>query len=275
MTMASLGFRAHPAPSRLAAAGLLALALMSAACAGNARRMPAGAEPDKYLAEQGAAALEDRSWITARDYFRQLLDSYPQSPYRADAKLGIGDSYLGEGTTGAFVLAINEFREFLTFYPTHPKADYAQYKLGIAYHEQMLNPHRDQTSTKDAIRQFETFIERYPNSQLMPEVRAKLREAKDRLSESEYLVGLFYFRQRWYPGAIDRFRSVLKQDPEFTNRDAVYFHLAESLLRVERRAEALPYYEMLIKEFQQSEYLKDAWKRVGELKTANTAARTS
>jgi outer membrane protein assembly factor BamD len=275
MTKASLGFRTHRVPARLAAVGLLALALMGTACAGSGRRMPAGAEPDKYLADQGATALEDRSWITARDYFRQLLDSYPQSPYRADAKLGIGDSYLGEGTTGAFVLAINEFREFLTFYPTHPKADYAQYKLGIAYHEQMLNPHRDQTSTKDAIRQFETFIERYPNSQLMPEVRAKLREAKDRLSESEYLVGLFYFRQRWYPGAIDRFRSVLKQDPEFTNRDAVYFHLAESLLRVERRAEALPYYEMLIKEFQQSEYLKDAWKRVGELKTANTAARTS
>jgi outer membrane protein assembly factor BamD len=237
--------------------------------------MPAGAEPDKYLSEQGTAALNDRSWIVARDYFRQLLDSYPQSPYRADAKLGIGDSYLGENTTPAFVLAINEFREFLTFYPTHPRADYAQYKLGMAYYEQMLNPHRDQTSTKDAIRQFETFIERYPNSQLMSEVKTKLRESRDRLSESEYLVGLFYFRQRWYPGAIDRFTTVLKNDPDYTNRDAVYFHLAESYMRVERKAEALPYYERLIKEFQRSEYLKDAWKRVGELKPENAASRTS
>ena len=54
----------------------------------------------------------------------------PQSPYRPDAKLGIGDTYLGEGTREALVLAINEFREFLSFYPTNPRADYAQYKLG-------------------------------------------------------------------------------------------------------------------------------------------------
>jgi outer membrane assembly lipoprotein YfiO len=239
-----------------------------------AARMPAGIEPDRYLAEQGAEALKERKWLTARQYYRQILDSYPQSPYRADAKLGVGDSYLGENTTPSYIQAINEFREFLTFYPTHPRADYAQYRLGMAYFAQMLNPQRDQTATKDAIEQFEIFVERYPNSALMPEARTKLREARDRLSESGYLVGLFYFRQRWYPGAIDRFKSILKDDPDYTGRDAVYFHLAEALLRTDRKAEALPYYEMLIKEFQQSEYLRDAWKRVAELKTEN-AVRTT
>ena len=29
-----------------------------------------------------------KHWLTAREYFRQLVDSYPQSPFRADAKLG-------------------------------------------------------------------------------------------------------------------------------------------------------------------------------------------
>ena len=67
----------------------------------------------------------------------------------------------------------------------------------------------------------------------MPEVKAKLREARDRLSESDYLVGYFYFRQRWYPGAIDRFKALLKDDPEYTGRDAVFFHLAESLVEDE------------------------------------------
>ena len=34
-----------------------------------------------------------------------------------------------------------------------------------------------------------------------------------------------------YPGAIDRFKSVLKEDPEFTNRDSVYFYLADALVK--------------------------------------------
>jgi hypothetical protein len=60
---------------------------------------------------------------------------------------------------------------------------------------------------------------------------------------------------------------VLKQDPEFTNRDAVYFYLAEALLKANQKTEALPYYERLIEEFQQSEYLADATRRIAELKT--------
>ena len=47
------------------------------------------------------------------------MDSYPQSQYRADAKLGLADSYLGEHSSESSVLAINEYREFLSFYPTH------------------------------------------------------------------------------------------------------------------------------------------------------------
>ena len=55
-------------------------------------------------------------------------------------------------------------------------------------------------------------------------------EARDRLSDSEYRVGLFYHRVRWYPGSIERLRGVIDSDPEFTNRDAVYFYLGENLI---------------------------------------------
>jgi outer membrane protein assembly factor BamD (BamD/ComL family) len=108
----------------------------------------------------------------------------------------------------------------------------------------------------------------------MPEVRTKLREARDRLSESDYLVGFFYFRQRWYPGAIDRFKELLKSDPQFTGRDAVYFHLAESLVKVKLEAEALPYLEKLVDEFEHSEYLIEAQRRINELK-AQALTKTS
>ena len=105
----------------------------------------------------------------------------------------------------------------------------------------------------------------------MPEAQQKLREARDRLSQSEYRVGFFYYRSRWFPGAIERFVSVLKNDPQFTNRDAVYYHLAESLMKIERPAEALPYYDKLIAEFEKSEYLEEAKKRVTEIKAGLAA----
>jgi outer membrane protein assembly factor BamD len=237
--------------------------------------LPAGTlEPDKFLFDRGTTAIEARKWLTAREYFKQVVETYTGSVYRPDAKLGIGDTYLGEGTGEALVLAINEFREFLTYYPTNRRADYAQYKLALAHFRQMRKPQRDQTETRDAIKELETFVLRFPNSSLMPEVKTKLREAHDRLSESDYLVGFFYYRQKWYPGAIDRFQSVLDDDSEYTKRDAVYFHLADSLVKMRREAQALPLYERLVGEFQQSEYLEDARKRITELKAAMAAKAT-
>jgi outer membrane protein assembly factor BamD len=138
----------------------------------------------------------------------------------------------------------------------------------------MLAPERDQAATRDAIKETEIFLQRFPNSKLMPEAQRLHREAKDRLSEANYKVGYYYFRVKWYPGAIERFREVLDTDPNFTNRDAVYYHLAESLYRsgqidTAKKAEALPYYERLVKEFEKSEYLAAAQKRIAELKAGS------
>src|SRR5918995_801447 len=153
--------------ARMIAARLSCVVLLLAAvaaCASDPKRPPVGAEdPDKFLWERGTEALNKKRWLVSREFFRQLMDSYPQSPYRADAKLGIGDSYLGEGSIEGQVLAINEFREFLSFYPTHDRADYAQYKLGMAHFQQMKGPERDQTETRKAVEEFETFVKNFPN----------------------------------------------------------------------------------------------------------------
>jgi outer membrane protein assembly factor BamD len=256
---------------------LFVVALATAAgCLSSTRNpVPTGTlEPDKFLFDKGTEALTAKKWLNAREYFKQVVETYTGSVYRPDAKLGVGDTYLGEGTSEALVLAINEFREFLQYYPTNKRADYAQYKLGFAHFKQMRAPQRDQTETRDTIKELEAFVVRYPTSSLMPEVKAKLREARDRLSEADYLVGFFYYRQRWYPGAIDRFKTVLMDDPEYTGRDAVYFHLAESYLKVKQQAQALPYYERLVQEFERSEHLEEARKRIVEIK-ASMASKAS
>jgi outer membrane protein assembly factor BamD len=267
--------------TRPSAALLLAIAVAAAvalsACASQGRgAVPAGTtEPDKFLFDKGTAELAKKKWLTAREYFKQVTETYTASPYRPDAKLGIGDTYMGEGTAEALVLAVNEFREFLSFYPTNRRADYAQYKIALAHFRQMRHPQRDQTETREAVKEFDLFVARYPNSSLISEGKAKLREAKDRLSDANYLVGYFYYRQRWYPGAIDRFKAVLHDDPDFTGRDALYFYYAESLVKMKREAEALPLLEKLVQEFEKSEYLAEAQKRITELKALAANNKTS
>jgi outer membrane protein assembly factor BamD len=257
-----------PRPLRvLLPACAVLVALSAAACGGKKDIVPTNtSQVDKFLYEKGTEALNKKRWYSAREYFQRLVDNYPQSPFRPDAKIGVGDAYLGEATTESLTLGINEFKEFLTFYPTHGRADYAQYKLGLCHYRQMKGPQRDQSETRQAVQEFQAFVEKYPNSQLLPDAQEKLRESRDRLSTSEYQVGYFYFKQRWYPGAIERLRGLAKADPGFTDRDAVYFYLGESLMKMNMAAEAIPYYDRLTKEFDSSEFLARARERMDAYK---------
>lgn len=260
--------------ARAAVLALVAGALAVTACGGREAEIPdlTEADADEILFERGTAALEEGSWSTAREYFVQIRDNYPQSPLRAQARLGVVESYEGEGTDIAYLSALSELQEFLRLYPpTHELAPEAQFKVGMVYYNQMRRPERDQSETRSAITEFETFIELYAefaDPQLLADARVRLRDARDRLSDSNYLVGRFYYRLRYYPGAIDRFREILDEDPGYTRRDAVYFHLADALATIDRGPEALPLFELLISEFPSTEYLEDANLRIAELKVA-------
>ena len=241
-------------------------ALLTAAACGPKDVIPQNvANPDRFLFDRGEAALKEKNWLEAREYYRQVFDNYPQSPLRPDAKLGLADSYLGEKSTDSLILADSEYREFLTYYPRHPRADYAQYKLAMTYFQQMRGADRDQSATRDALTEFQAFFDRFPNSPLMPEVRKNWRIARDRLSDSELRVGVTYARIGVLRGAALRFQALLKEDPNFTHRDELYYELAEVYLRSDNKAQAIPYYQRLVDEFTESEFLERAQKRLKEL----------
>ena len=273
-----MAFEYTRAPMRRARSFVwLVILLTLSACASGPKKPPVGTlEPDKFLWERGTEELNKKHWLVSREYFRQLMDSYPQSQYRADAKLGLADSYLGEGSAESNVLAVNEYREFLSFYPTHKRAYYAQFKLGMCHYYQMHGPDRDQTETKEAITELTAFVQRYSRPEenpLLDEGRARLREAKDRMSDADYRVAIFYLKtQKFPPAAIDRFKAILKDDPEYSRRDGVYFNLAEALIRMKQEKEALVYLDRLTVEFEQSEFLEQTKKLIDTLK-ADPAAK--
>ena len=249
--------------------GVLAalVVLAGAAACGGGGKLPAtgSMDADKFLFDRGMGLLKDKKWFTAREYFRRLIDTYPMSAYKYDAKLAIGDSYLGEGRVDSLILAANEFREFLTFFPVAERVDYAQYKLAVAQSKQTLSPQRDQTATHEALKEIDTFLRIYKDSALRPEVEKLNRQMRDLLSESEFAPGLHYYRIKWYAGAIDRFTGLLKDDPGFTNIDKVWFYMAESLRKL-RLPESQIYYEKLLAEKPQSKHAKTARQRLAEIK---------
>jgi outer membrane assembly lipoprotein YfiO len=145
-------------------AGCVALLALLSGCGSGKPKMPAlGAQDaDKFLFQRGTEALNKKHWYEASEYFKKLIESYPQSDKRQDAKIGVGDAMLGIKSAAADVLAIGEFREFLQYYPLNPKADYALYRICQAEYRMVLIPERDQTATVETMKDIDTFLDRYP-----------------------------------------------------------------------------------------------------------------
>jgi len=260
-----------PRLTRYQRAGVLFALLISfgaAACGAKKDALPSDpAQADKFLLDHGKEALAKKKWMDAREYFRKVVDNYPNSGYRAEAKLGIGEAFLGEKSAESLVLAAGEFRDFLMFYPIHDLADRAQYSLAMTYFKQMHPADRDQTPTKEALTEFGIFFERFPKSSLMPEARANWRTARDRLSEHSYKVGVSYYKRTWRlcPAAVSRFREILREDPEYSGMDGVYFYMAECFARADNKAEAIPLFDRVVNEYKTSEHFEKAQKRLKEL----------
>ena len=246
---------------------LLAVILLGSGCGGEDPPdiTPATIGGDGILFDRGEAALAEENWGDARGFFVQVRDNYPQSDFRADARLGVADSYEGQGGASQYTSALAEYEDFLRLYPTHPRAAYAQFKLAIVHHHQMRQPERDQSWTLSAIAQFELFLERFPNSELAPEATNYLREARDRLADSEYLVGEYYYRNEWWPGAIDRFKTISESDPQYTRRESVYFYLADAYFNNGDLQDALPVFQQLLREFPQSVFLVDIQMAIADI----------
>ena len=229
--------------------------------------MPAGtAEPDKFLFDKGNDALKAKKWLTAREYFKQVVETYTQSPYRPDAKLGVGDTYLGEGGADNLVLAINEFREFLSFYPDEPPRRLRAVQARHAHFRQMraAAARSDRNARRDP---------RVPDlRRALSEQRADARGqggcAKHTTGSARPTSrsGSSTYRQQVVSGLHRSVSTLLKNDPEYTSRDACTSTSPNRYVKIKREAQALPYYEKLVNEFPKSEHLQDAQKRIAELK---------
>jgi outer membrane protein assembly factor BamD len=213
----------------------------------------------EQLFQKGQALLERRRFFRARSIMEKVMGRSDASrQLLADANLAIADAYYHDGGIINLAEALSRYTSFLTFYPTHAKADYAQFQLGLCYLKEALGPDKDQATTRKALKAFRDVERNYPASDWVIPAQEQAEVCRERLAESEMRVGLFYKKRSAYPGAINRFRNILESYPLYSRRDRTFFELARTLKAANKRDEALIYYRKVLEEFPDSRYAPEA-----------------
>ena len=162
---------------------------------------------------------------------------------RADAKLGVGDTYLGEGTHRS-VRARDQRVPGVPVVLSDAPARRLRAVQARRWRTstRCAAPERDQTETREAIKELDVFLERYAEQRARCRKRrtsCARRGSAERVRVSRRLLLLPVASGIRAP--IDRFKAVLERGPG-VHRAAtrVYFYLAESLIKVEQTGRGAP-----------------------------------
>lgn len=219
---------------------------------------------DRVLFEEAAKEVRKGRYDTGRLLFSTIINTYPDSPFLALAKLAIADSFFLEGTTSALIQAAQGYQDWLTFFPTDPLADDAMLKVAESEMRQMGLSDRDITHARKAEQRLKVLLQQYPKSSLRPLVEKRLEEVQENLAMHNLAIARYYWDVKHktgkggLKGAQSRLKEVVDKYPCFSFNDEVLYRLASTYQAEEEPDEAAKYYQQLIIGFPESQYNEKA-----------------
>ena len=216
------------------------------------------AEPDKQLYDKAMNDIKHGRHEVGRLGLQTLINTYPDSEYLAKAKLAIADSYYKQGGSSNITLAINGYKDFIVFFPFLPEAAYAQMQVAMCNYNEMPKADRDNTHTKAAEEEFQTFLLKYPKDPLAPQAEQRLREVQEVLADSQFKVAYYYYVKGDRRAAAGRLIPLVKRYPLYSKSDTALWMLGDIFEKSERKDLAGSYYAQIVKNYPLSIHDADA-----------------
>ena len=205
--------------------------------------------------DKGVLELAEEDWIAAKKYFAFVKARFPYSKYAVSAELGIADAEFG---SASYIQAIEAYRLFVKFHPTHEKVQngYASFQAVKAYQELLptdfiLMPpsfERDQATTADANRSLARFLARYKDSEYLEEAKEFQVKLRQRLAAHEYYVAKYYWDRERPMGTVMRLRTLLDKYAGTPIDGDALFLLASAYEKVDMADRARETWQRLVKE---------------------------
>ena len=240
-----------------------AIGLMLSACDNYAKIAKKGTIEQKY--EYAIKAYDKGQYSRALPLLEELI-----TVYRGTAN---GEKVLyyyaySNYNTGDYILAGYHFKNFARSFPTSPKSEECLYMSAYCYYLTSPGYSLDQTDTHAAIREFQSFINQFPNSTRITEANEIIVKLHNKLETKSYEIAKQYYQITNYKSAIVAIANVKKDFPDSKYNEELAFILVKShyLLTInsidskkpERLKSTFDSYLKFVDKYPQSTYLKDA-----------------
>jgi len=212
--------------------------------------------PKEEAYARGEALVTKRKYDEGRQYLRFVAENYASDPIGKQAALRLADSYFDEKTPLGYMEAQTRYKDFRSRYPSHPRADYALFRLAQTSDRQAESPDRDQTNTRLALTSYREFLQSFPDSPWAAEARARYIVMRNLIAEHEFGVGNFYLHRKAYVAAKGRYETILVVYPDYRHLDRVLYEAGFAERKLGHADESAGLWSKLRTDFPTSAWLK-------------------
>ena len=157
---------------------------------------------------EGLDSLRGGDVLFAAKKFNEAEILFPQSEWAPKSALMAAYSYYSQDYLED---AIAELERFLRVYPLSKDRDYAIYLLANAHYEKIIDETKDLQSILLAKKNFNRVLKQFPQTEYALDSEFKLDLINDILASKEMYIGRYYFDQKKWIPAINRFRTVIDE----------------------------------------------------------------
>jgi len=205
---------------------------------------------------EGLRVLEAGDALFAAKKFNEVEILFPQSEWAPKSTLMAAYAYYSQDY---YADTIDEITIFMKKYPNHQDMDYANFLMGMAYYEQIVDEKKDLKSIMMAKNQFEKVVKNYPKTDYALNAKFKLDLIADILASKEMYIGRYYFdKKKWIP-AINRFKNVIiNYDTTIYIEEALH-RLVEIYYLIGLEEESKKYAQLLGYNYQSSKWYENSY----------------
>ncbi len=151
----------------------------------------------EYRYEAAKALYTDGHYRQAAEIFGMLLAPLKGTAYGEECLYMLGEANL---RAKDYESAAMFFKKYYQAYPKGQYMEMARYNSGYSLYMQTPDLRLDQSSTMEAINEFQNFIDYCPGTSLMPQAQEIIYALQDKLVEKELLSAKLYYDLGGYIG---------------------------------------------------------------------------
>lgn len=195
-----------------------------ASCKSEFEKVRASGDP-ALLTGKALEYYEEEDYLKSQTLLEQIIPLYRGKEELEEIYFKYAYTYYH---LGKYILASYYFRNFAQTFPSSDFREEAEFMSAYSSYELSPSYRLDQTYTQQAINEFQTFVNTYPNSERVSEINDLIDEMRKKLEMKAFDSAKLYYDLSQYQAATTSFENMLKDFPETTNAREVRYLIIKS-----------------------------------------------